>query len=99
HAQHHLPFRHEQAPTTREVAFADVPEGLDTRVFGAVDADDVQSRYFPLRDADRRCYSARLPERNLFRGSSVVEQPTVNRLVVGSNPTRGAIRPSPFLRD
>lgn len=26
----------------------------------------------------------------LFRGSSVVEQPTVNRLVVGSNPTRGA---------
>lgn len=26
----------------------------------------------------------------LFRGSSVVEQPAVNRLVVGSNPTRGA---------
>jgi hypothetical protein len=25
-----------------------------------------------------------------FRGSSMVEQPTVNRLVVGSNPTRGA---------
>ena len=25
-----------------------------------------------------------------FRGSSVVEQPAVNRLVVGSNPTRGA---------
>jgi len=28
--------------------------------------------------------------RALFRGSSVVEQPAVNRLVVGSNPTRGA---------
>ena len=28
----------------------------------------------------------------MFRGSSVVEQPTVNRLVVGSNPTRGATR-------
>src|ERR1700744_5116957 len=26
----------------------------------------------------------------LIRGSSVVEQPAVNRLVVGSNPTRGA---------
>ncbi len=26
----------------------------------------------------------------MFRGSSVVEQPAVNRLVVGSNPTRGA---------
>ena len=29
---------------------------------------------------------------NLFRGSSVVEQATVNRLVVGSIPTRGAIK-------
>ncbi len=27
----------------------------------------------------------------LFRGSSVVEQSAVNRSVVGSNPTRGAI--------
>ena len=53
-----------------------------------------KARHFPLRDAESRCYSARLPERNLFRGSSVVEQPTVNRLVVGSNPTRGATRPS-----
>ena len=26
----------------------------------------------------------------IFRGSSTAEQPTVNRLVVGSNPTRGA---------
>jgi hypothetical protein len=26
----------------------------------------------------------------VFRGSSVVERPTVNRMVVGSNPTRGA---------
>ena len=30
----------------------------------------------------------------MFRGSSVVEQPAVNRLVVGSNPTRGAISSS-----
>ena len=28
--------------------------------------------------------------RAMFRGSSAVEQPTVNRLVVGSIPTRGA---------
>jgi hypothetical protein len=27
----------------------------------------------------------------MFLGSSVVEHPTVNRMVVGSNPTRGAI--------
>ena len=35
----------------------------------------------------------RSPRRDVttaFRGSSVVEQPAVNRLVVGSNPTRGA---------
>ena len=32
------------------------------------------------------------PPPEQFRGSSVVEQPTVNRLVVGSNPTRGATR-------
>jgi hypothetical protein len=31
------------------------------------------------------------PMSSVFRGSSVVEQPAVNRLVVGSNPTRGAI--------
>ena len=30
-------------------------------------------------------------QRRVFLGSSVVEQPAVNRLVVGSNPTRGAI--------
>src|SRR5947209_8681591 len=29
-------------------------------------------------------------DERLFRGSSAVEQPAVNRLVVGSNPTRGA---------
>ena len=29
-------------------------------------------------------------QRFLFRDSSAVEQPAVNRLVVGSNPTRGA---------
>jgi hypothetical protein len=31
-----------------------------------------------------------LTDTRLFRGSSAVEQPAVNRLVVGSNPTRGA---------
>ena len=31
---------------------------------------------------------------SLFRSSSVVEQSAVNRLVVGSNPTFGAIRRS-----
>src|ERR1700744_1309824 len=39
----------------------------------------------------------RLPSTK-FRGSSMVEQPAVNRLVVGSNPTRGASRPSHDVR-
>ena len=34
-----------------------------------------------------RCYR----DRNMFRGSSVVEQSAVNRSVVSSNLTRGAI--------
>ena len=37
------------------------------------------------------CYAERSPAFcTAFRGSSVVERPTVNRMVVGSNPTRGA---------
>src|SRR5712671_2620903 len=44
---------------------------------------------FATRDAF--CYSRTRATDALFRGSSVVEQPAVNRLVVGSNPTRGAI--------
>lgn len=32
-----------------------------------------------------------------FPGSSVVEQPAVNRLVAGSNPARGAIFPSSYI--
>ena len=31
-----------------------------------------------------------------FPGSSVVEQLTVNQLVAGSNPARGAIFPNPY---
>ena len=37
-------------------------------------------------------------QRFLFRDSSAVEQPAVNRLVVGSNPTRGATLKTPVLR-
>ena len=36
------------------------------------------------------CYTARQSPRAPFPGSSVVEQPAVNRLVAGSNPARGA---------
>src|SRR5690606_25825135 len=49
------------------------------------------SAFYPLHESKRRCYTPASPE-GMFRGSSVVEQPTVNRLVVGSNPTRGATR-------
>ena len=38
----------------------------------------------------RVCYSARTIRGAPFPGSSVVEQPAVNRLVAGSNPARGA---------
>ncbi len=41
------------------------------------------------RSARNLLRGATLTDR-LFRGSSAVEQPAVNRLVVGSNPTRGA---------
>ena len=36
---------------------------------------------------------------SVFRGSSVVERPTVNRMVVGSNPTRGASISSQIARE
>jgi hypothetical protein len=36
------------------------------------------------------CYEAPCRSTGLFPGSSVVEQPAVNRLVAGSNPARGA---------
>ncbi len=37
-----------------------------------------------------------LPQHGLFPGSSVVEQPAVNRLVAGSNPARGATKIKDF---
>ena len=44
-----------------------------------------------LARADTFCYAERSPAFcTAFRGSSVVERPTVNRMVVGSSPTRGA---------
>ncbi len=43
-----------------------------------------------LRRGDSACIAPASAEA-LIRGSSVVEQPAVNRLVVGSNPTRGAM--------
>jgi hypothetical protein len=44
--------------------------------------------HFPLCKPRGLCYTQ--PARTLFLGSSVVEQPAVNRLVAGSNPARGA---------
>jgi hypothetical protein len=60
-----------------------------------------------LASAGTFCYAERFPAFcTAFRGSSVVERPTVNRMVVGSNPTRGARlqlcrcpHPSPRYRD
>ena len=59
--------------------------------------------YFALCKARRLCYT--LPHANLrfrlFLGSSAVEHSTVNRMVAGSNPARGAkksLSPSTFLK-
>ena len=43
-----------------------------------------------LCKAEGLCYRPDLPSAGVFPGSSVVEQPAVNRLVAGSNPARGA---------
>jgi hypothetical protein len=49
-------------------------------------------RLFLLCKPDRLCYTlpAREHLRRLFLGSSAVEHSTVNRMVAGSNPARGA---------
>jgi hypothetical protein len=44
----------------------------------------------PLTEG-RMCYIMQNTEQDLFPGSSMAEQPAVNRWVVGSNPTQGAI--------
>jgi hypothetical protein len=48
--------------------------------------------YFPLCKPQGLCYTQPGAKHccALFLGSSVVEQPAVNRLVAGSNPARGA---------
>ena len=50
--------------------------------------------YLVLCKARRLCYTLRRanPWFRLFLGSSAVEHSTVNRMVAGSNPARGAIR-------
>jgi hypothetical protein len=49
-----------------------------------------------LSKPDRLCYTRRAHLKLLlFPGSSVVEQPAVNRLVAGSNPARGATSTDP----
>lgn len=50
--------------------------------------DDFALRVFPRTPSI--CYERRSELATVFRGSSAVEHPTVNRMVVGSNPTRGA---------
>jgi hypothetical protein len=60
------------------------PRGTDAKFFSFCWADlerSVKNRYEMLVFGKRR---------NRFRGSSMVEQPAVNRRVEGSNPSRGA---------
>jgi hypothetical protein len=55
----------------------------------------VRAAYFPLCKAPGLCYTQPVAKPvgfRLFLGSSAVEHSTVNRMVAGSNPARGAIR-------
>jgi hypothetical protein len=54
--------------------------------------DGLERAYFVLCKARRLCYTLRRanPRFRLFLGSSAVEHSTVNRMVAGSNPARGA---------
>ena len=54
--------------------------------------EEVDSRYNALiREKQLKSYRGREYIKNLFRDSSTVEQLTVNQLVPGSNPGRGAL--------
>jgi hypothetical protein len=65
-------------------------------ILPASGADDTYlvAMHFPLCKPERLCYTLR-PAKTLrtFPGSSVVEHSTVNRMVAGSNPARGAKQP------
>ncbi len=63
--------------------------------------DAPEKAYFVLCKARRLCYTLRRanPWFRLFLGSSAVEHSTVNRMVAGSNPARGATLFLPLLSD
>ena len=61
---------------------------VDQSTRGLVPGTIQALRVVPLQVPE--CWLSTRPGNTAFRGSSAVEQPAVNRLVVGSNPTRGA---------
>ena len=65
-----------------------------TELFRARGAQRRHSPFPPLQGSEALLYAARRePCFALFLGSSAVEHSTVNRMVAGSNPARGAIIP------
>jgi hypothetical protein len=69
------------------------PQGLIAQAVLIPCRGRVAAAHFPLCKARRLCYTLarREPLRfRLFLGSSAVEHSTVNRMVAGSNPARGA---------
>ena len=70
------------------------------RRYSAVVTDRRDGRPFrPLQGSEALLYAARCgPCSALFLGSSAVEHSTVNRMVAGSNPARGAIHPCVTVR-
>lgn len=78
-------------PRTRHL-----PQGLQHSYEGSHHIFEVAVHYSAKNPESRFakprlvCYSQPRSDEPLFPGSSVVEQPAVNRLVAGSNPARGA---------
>ena len=76
---------------TRDIGFPIPPRTLMCACGRRRDCSD-HSRHFVLCKRKGLCYTlpARDQMRRLFLGSSAVEHSTVNRMVAGSNPARGA---------
>ncbi len=79
--------------TVRNVKAAGPAKARPQKSMNAEQVDEAigkQSRSSDFANRKGLCYRPVAEAPALFPGSSVVEQPAVNRLVAGSNPARGA---------
>jgi hypothetical protein len=69
-----------------------VPQTIAANLVSALGRDRAETAHFVLCKPWGLCYTLPGAHRfRLFLGSSAVEHSTVNRMVAGSNPARGAI--------